>query len=194
MDPATGERIEDGPSVDPATGERRTAFVPGPREFLSRVADAAVDMPAGMLKNAGRLVQMVPGVAAATDAVFGLPAGASKQAMQPSNANQQAGGYLGDLALLAATGGAEAGGPILGRSAGYLSNPTVAQRGAVAAEDAAAFTADTYKAVKSALSTGPVTPDKVAGLIVKYGKSAVKAGLIGAGGYGAWETVKHLFL
>jgi len=164
------------------------------REFGSRLANAAVDVPIGMAKNLGRAVQMIPGVTAATDALYGLPKGASEQAMQPTNATQTAGGYVGDLALMAATAGAEAGGPILSKAAGYISNPTVKEQAVNAARQGAGFAADTVKAaVKAQLAKGPVTPEKVAELIVKYGKEAVKGALVTAGGYGTWRTVRHLF-
>lgn len=163
------------------------------KSFGGRMMDAAVDVPVGMVKNAGRMAQAIPGVAALTDKVYGLPEGSSKQSMQPTNDSQVAGGYLGDLALAVATGGAQVGGPIMGRAVGYISNPTVAERGMVAARDAADFGGSVFAAVKSQLASGPVTPEKVASLIVKYGKDVVKAGLIGAGGYGAWQTMKHLF-
>lgn len=165
------------------------------RTFGQRVADAAVDMPIGMIKNAGRMVQAIPGVTAATDALYGLPKGASAQAMQPSNTNQRVGGYLGDVALAAATAGAEVGGPILSRTAGYISNPTVAERAAAAASGPAQLAGDTITAIKAKLAAGgPVTPDKVASLVVKYGKDAVRAAVVAGGGYGAWQAVKHLLI
>jgi len=166
-------------------------------EFVRRMGNAALDVPIGAAKNLGRAVEMVPGFAEGTDLMFGLPAGASRQAMQPSNPTQTAGGYVGDAALLAATGGAEAGAPILSKTAGYISNPTVAERGLEAAKGAASFGADTVAAVRSQLTSGgPITADKVGGLIVKYGKEAVKLALVGIGGgagYEAWRAVRHLF-
>ena len=163
-------------------------------EFVRRMGKAALDVPIGAAKNLGRGVQMIPGVAAGTDALFGLPKGASVQAMQPSNPTQTAGGYMGDAALMAATGGAEVGGPILSKAAGYISNPTVAERGVEAAKGAASFGADTVAAVRAQLASGgPITAEKVAGLIVKYGKDAVKGALVTAGGYGTWRAVRHLF-
>ncbi len=161
--------------------------------FGKRMADAAIDMPAGMVKQAGRYAQMIPGVAAATDKVYGLPPGASRQAMEPSNLNQQVGGYLGDLAAVVATGGAEAGGPILSRTAGYVSNPTVAARGVATLGDAAKFTGDVAGLVRSQLAVGPLTPVKVASLITKYGKDTVALALKASLGYGAYQAFKHLF-
>lgn len=162
--------------------------------FGERVANAAIDMPVGMVKQAGRLVQMIPGVAAATDKVYGLPEGASKQAMQPANLNQKVGGYLGDVALAVATAGAEAGPAIASRTAGYISNPTIAERGIATLGDAARFSGDVVNLVKANLvSGGPVTPAKVAGLITKYGKDAVKFAIKGSLGLGAYEAYKHLF-
>ncbi len=183
-------------STDPNVGEavEPVSFVPKTaKEFLQRLAGAAVDVPVGMVKSAARMGQMIPGMTAATDKLYGLPAGASEQSTQPTNATQAAGGLLNDVALAVATGGAEVGGPIIGRTAGYLSNPTVAQRGAVAAGRATDFTANVATALRTQLSSGPVTPEKVASLIVKYGKDAVKGAIVAGGGYGAWQAVKHLF-
>lgn len=163
------------------------------KEFLGRMGKAALDMPIGAAKNLGRAVQMIPGVAAGTDKLYGLPAGESAKAMQPSNANQEAGGILGDVALAAATAGAEAGPAIAGKAIGYVSNPTVAQRASAAIEPAANFASETVSAIQKSLTAGPVTPEKVAGLIVKYGKEAVKGAVVAGGGYGAWQAVRHLF-
>lgn len=161
------------------------------KDFLDRMGKAAIDVPIGALKNLGRAVQMVPGVTAATDKVYGLPAGASAQSMQPTNAAQTAGGYVGDAALIAATGGAEVAGPVL--KAGQLfGRPTVAELGMDAIKSGASFAGDTVKAIGAKLATGPVTAEKVADLVVKYGKDAVRAAVIGGGGYGAWTAVKHL--
>lgn len=176
-------------------GKKEPAFAPSdPKEFVSRMGQAALDVPIGAAKNLGRAVQMIPGVATATDKMFGLPEGASKQAMQPTNPTQTAGGYVGDAALMAATAGAEAGPAILSRTAGYASNPTIAAR--IAASAPAQFAADTAAAVRSQLATGPITPDKVAKMITTYGKDAVKLGIVGLGGaagYEVWRAVRHLF-
>lgn len=161
------------------------------KDFIGRMGKAALDVPIGAFKNLGRAVQMVPGVTAATDAAYGLPAGASAQAMQPTNATQTAGGYIGDAALLAATGGAEVAGPVV-RAGQMFGRPTVAELGMNAIKSGASFTGDTVKAIGAKLATGPVTADKVADLVVKYGKDAVRAAVIGGGGYGAWTAVKHL--
>lgn len=150
------------------------------KEFLGRMGKAALDMPIGAAKNLGRAVQMIPGVAAGTDKLYGLPSGESAKAMQPSNANQEAGGILGDVALAAATAGA-------------VSNPTVAQRASAAVGPAANFASETVSAIQKSLTAGSVTPEKVAGLIVKYGKEAVKGAVVAGGGYGAWQAVRHLF-
>ncbi len=176
-----------GPSFVPKTGG----------EFLSRMKDAAIDIPIGAAKNLGRAVQMVPGFAAGTDRIFGLPEGASEKAMQPTNATQTAGGYVGDAALIAATGGAEIGAPVI-RAGQVFGRPTVAD---IAINDvakpAAEFGGETVKAITAKLTSGgPVTADKVADLIVKYGKDAVKLGIVGvggAGGYELWRAVRHLF-
>lgn len=176
-----------GIGTEASASEKEPAFVPGTPEFIKRMGQAAIDVPIGAAKNLGRAVQMIPGVAAGTDKLFGLPAGASREAMQPSNATQTAGGYVGDAALIAATGGAEAGGPMISRTAGYVSNPTIAGR-------ASGFAGDTIAAVRAQLSAGgPVTPEKVAKLIVEHGKDVVKAALVTAGGYSTWRAVRHLF-
>jgi hypothetical protein len=155
--------------------------------------DAAIDVPVGMAKQLGRYAQVVPGVAAATDALYGLPSGASKASMQPTNTTQKVGGYMADAALMAATAGAEAGAPILSRTAGYVSNPTVLRQAATAIEPATALAGDVAKALKASLSVGPPTAEKIAGLIIKYGKDAVKIGLTGTLGAGAYHAFKYLF-
>lgn len=162
--------------------------------FLKRMGDAAVDIPVGMAKQAARIGQMIsPGLPAITDKIYGLPPGASKQAAQPDNPNQKVGGYLGDLALAVASGGAEAGPALGSRTLGYISNPTVAERGVATLGDAARFTGDVGSLIKANLAVGPLTPAKVAGLITKYGGDAVKIALKGSLGLTAYEAFKHLF-
>lgn len=180
------------PELTIVKSEPEESFAPKTaKEFIERMGKAAIDVPIGAFKNLGRAVQMVPGVTAATDAAYGLPSGASAQSMQPSNASQTAGGYVGDAALMAATGGAEVAGPVL--KAGQLfGRPTVAELGMDAVKSGASAVGNTVKAIGAKLATGPVTPEKVADLVVKYGKDAVRAAVIGGGGYGAWTAVKHL--
>ncbi len=190
--------VPDGWEVVSAQKPIEPSFVPKTAaEFVSRMGRAALDVPIGAAKNIGRAVQMVPGFAEGTDQLFGLPEGASRQAMQPSNPTQTVGGYVGDAALIAATAGAEAGPAMLSRSAGYISNPTVGERAIELARPAAKFGSDTVAAITKRLaSSGPVTPDKVAKMIVEHGKDAVKLGIIGLGGaagYEAWRAVRHLF-
>lgn len=163
------------------------------RSFGKRLMDAAVDVPIGAVKNLGSAVQTIPGVATATDKLYGLPAGASKRAMEPTNATQTAGGYVGDLALMAATAGAEAGPAIMTRGMGYISNPTVLERAKSVAAPAAEVSADLVKAIGKRLVRGPLTTEKVADLIVTYGKDAVRLGLTGTLGYGAYRAFSHLF-
>ena len=161
--------------------------------FISRLKDAAVDMPIGMVKGAARIGQSIPGVTHATDYMFGLPKGASAQSTEPTNLNQKIGTYLTDVAMIPAAGAVEAGGPILTKTAGYVSNPTVAEQGIAKLGDAARFTGDVASLVKANLSTGQLTAPKVAGLITKYGAQAVKGALVGMFGAGAYEAYKHLF-
>lgn len=190
-----------GPKPSPALDAAFTEvlgekpFIPATAgDFVKRLGDAAVDVPVGMVKQAGRYAQMIPGVAAATDAVYGLPAGASKQSMQATNPNQQAGGVLTDLALGAAGAAAEAGPAVLSRTAGYISNPTVAERAITSAKDAAAFGGDVMNALKSKVASGGgLTADKVASLIATYGKQAAKGAITGAFGYGAYKAFENLF-
>lgn len=182
------------PELKIVKSEPDQPFIPNPKEFMNRVGDAMVNVPVGMVKQIGRYVQAVPGVAAATDKLYGLPEGASKAAMQPSNPTQKAGGYVADAALVAATAGAEAGAPLLTRTAGYVSNPTVLQKASAAVEPASSFAGDVVDALKYRLTSGgPITADKVAGLITKYGKDAVKAAMLGTVGYGSYRAFQHLF-
>lgn len=192
FDPSKPFDVTSTKSSPDETAAPSASFLPGPTEFLQRVGDAMVDVPVGMVKQAGRYVQAVPGVAAATDALYGLPAGASKASMQPTNPSQTAGGYLTDLAVAAGTAGAEAGPAIGGKAVGYVSNPTVAQRAIASGQKAADFGGDVASLLKAKLSTGPLTADKVAGLITTYGKTAVKLALSGTLGMGALKAFGHL--
>lgn len=54
------------------------------------------DLAKGFVKSAGRSVQAIPGVTAATDWAYGLPKGASEASMQPTNTAQKFGGYAED--------------------------------------------------------------------------------------------------
>lgn len=176
---------------------KKPAFIPSNKsEWLERLKAAAVDVPIGMVKGAARMGQMIPGMTTLTDAAYGLPKGMSEAAAQPRNANQEAGGYVNDAALIAATAGAEAGPAIMGRSAGYISNPTVAQRAGVAATEVGHFAADTLKAIQAELipsSGGAPMPDKVAKAVVKWGGRAVQAALTGAGIGWASKFYKDVF-
>lgn len=179
------------------------SFIPSDRsEWLERLKAAAVDVPVGMAKNAGRMIQAIPvpsrfgmtNAAQMADAAYGLSKGASEAAMQPSNATQEAGGYVADAAALAA-GAGEIGtaGKVWNRAEGWIENPAVRERVTATAKNAVGFAKDTASALKTELASGPLTPEKTAGLIVKYGKTAVKSAIVGAGGYGAWSAIKHLF-
>lgn len=164
------------------------------KEFLGRMGSAAVDMPIGMLKGAARIGQSVPGVSQATDWAFGLPKGASVKATEPSNLNQKVGTYLNDVAMIPALGAVDAGGPILSKAAGYISNPTAAEQAVNAARNVGSFAGDTMTALRAELTSGGMpAPEKVAGLILKFGKKAVATALIGSGLGAAWGAYKHLF-
>lgn len=181
------------PELTVVKSEPDEPFVPKTaKEFIDRMGKAAVDVPYGMLKGAARVGQSIPGVSQATDWAFGLPKGASEKETEPTNASQKAGTYLNDVALAVATVGAETGAPVV--KAGQLfGRSTVGELGMDAAKSGASAVGDTVKAIGAKLSTGgPVTPDKVADLVVKYGKYAVRTAVIGGGGYGAWTAVKHL--
>ncbi len=176
------------------------AFMPkNVGEFLSRMGAAAVDMPIGAFKNMGRMVQSVPipsrfgmtDAAKMADTVYGLPSGASSQAMQSTNDSQRVGSVLGDLALAVATAGAEAGGPILNRSQGYISNPTVAERLVGPAKNAAMMGTDVAKAIRAELAVAKGTPaEKIARASVKWGSRAVDAAIAGTALAGAYNLMK----
>jgi hypothetical protein len=125
-----------------------------------------------MVKTAGRLVQAIPGVTAATDALYGLPEGSSARAMQPTNTNERIGGYLGDLAL--SRGVLRSG---IGATGQAVINRGV-QTGARVLRSAA-----------EELSPAGLSPERIGQAIATYGKRAVADALIGAGLYGAY---KHL--
>lgn len=187
------------PALTIVKSEPTQTFVPANvKEFLDRVGKAAMDVPIGMAKGAGRMIQAIPigrtsggTVAEMTDRAYGLPSGASAQAMQPSNDTQRVGGAVGNAAL---AGAAEVGPAIAGRTIGYVSDPTIVQRVANIARGAADFSGETLNAIKSQLlSGGPPTPEKVASLVVTFGKKAVQAAVVGAGLGGGYSAIRHLF-
>ncbi len=193
--PLTIVKSEPLPVLSIVKSEPDQSFIPSTaKEWGQRLAAAAIDVPVGMAKNAGRMVQAIPGVTAATDAIYSLPKGASSQAMQPSNPTQEAGGYVADAAALAA-GAGEIGtaGKVWNRTEGWIDNPTVRERGIATIKDAVAFAADTVKAAQAELSGGELTPEKLGGLIAKYGKKTAGLAVKGALGLGAYEAYKKWF-
>jgi hypothetical protein len=161
---------------------------------LSDVVDVAI----GAFKQPGRLVQMIPGVAAATDKLYGLPSGASAQSMEPTNTAQRVGGIGADVAEMLGTGMAEAGVAYTRNALGqFVKAPYVQTVAGRAARAAAGPVADVMGGAANALKNelgfgGSVTAAKVGSLVGRYGAKAIKAAMYGAGlgaGYDAWEEL-----
>ena len=154
--------------------------------------DVLLDVWRGAIKQPGRLVQMIPGVARATDALYGLPPGASKEAMQPANPTEAVGGYLADAVEFAASLGAN-GGMVYTRGAdGKFTNaPYMSSVGGKVTQAARKTSTAVLKAIRAELGTKPLTTERVAEAAVRYGVKAVKAALIGLpGGYVLYKALK----
>lgn len=167
-------------------------------------ADALVEniknLGMGALKSAARVGQMIPGVAATTDAAFGLPSGASRTATEPSNTGEKVGGLAADAALTGAIGAADL--PMtMPNGVRLVNNKTVGQvvgqkiaAGSGAALDALeGVSRGAMQAVKAEIGTGPVTAEKVGALATKYGFKAVHAVLNGMGIGIAYDALKAMF-
>lgn len=153
------------------------------------LGDAAV----GALKQPGRLVQMVPGVTQATDWLFGLPKGASSQAMEPSSSAQKVGGYVAEGAEALAGANATVADPLA-----YPGATSAAEKLGKGAETAQRISVHAARAAAGELiGDGPVTEAKIGKAVGKYGVAAAKvalAGLIGGAAatkmWNAWSAVK----
>lgn len=155
--------------------------------------DVMLDVFRGALKQPGRLVQMIPGVARATDAIYGLPPGASKEAMQPANPTEAVGGYLADAVELAASLGAS-GGMVYTRNpkGQFVNAPKLVSIGGRATQAARKTSVAAWQALRAELAgSGPLTAEKVAAAAVKYGVKSVKLALQGLpGGYLLYKALK----
>ncbi len=181
----TGDRVPTEAELTEIFSKAGVATASAPteleRSFVGRMKDAAIDMPVGMVKGAARIGQSIPGVTQATDYMFGLPKGASEKSTEPTNLNQKVGTYLTDVAMIPALGAVETGGPILSKTAGYISNPNVVEHAKLLAQATAE------------LSKSALTSTTVRNLATKFGKEVAKSALRGAFGIGAYEAFKHLF-
>lgn len=91
------------------------------------------DVAKGFAKSAGRTVQMIPGVARGTDALFGLPPGSSAQSMEATNPAQKLGGYAESVVEMLPAGGAAKAAPgVLAKVAGVSKVRAVANLDAAA--------------------------------------------------------------
>jgi hypothetical protein len=153
----------------------------GMNKTVGDVGNDLLDAGVGFAKGAGRTIQMIPGVARGTDALFGLPSGSSAKAMESTNTAQELGGYAeGATELLAggAVGGARLAGTSVGRYGTALAkNLLPAQR---------------------SLPMGTMSAEKLAELTAKYGKEAVKKalqyGAAGLGTGGAFELGRRMLI
>ncbi len=161
----------------------------------------------GAIKQPGRLVQMIPGVTALTDKVYGLPTGASAKAMEPANTAEQVGGYAADLAELVGPAFAATGAKLALSAADVtrikaLVKGGMSQKAAVKAvvqlptyaSKAAGVIGDVsqgaVQAVKANIGVGgPITATKIGEMIGRYGYKAVKLGVQGAIGVTAGKAL-----
>lgn len=171
--------------ADAPTGRVDQRLEPNHRglsDNLSTLADVAV----GALKQPGRLIQMIPGVTKATDALYGLPAGSSAESMQAKTPAQEAGGAIADAAEVVAGGMAEAGNVVYTRNAvGQFTKAPYMQ--SVAGRVTDPMVAAARAAAKELSSTGPMTAERVGIAAAKYGKQAVKVGLGALGLHAFWK-------
>lgn len=189
----------DGPAPNTNAWTAGPAPTPSPTQSASpapyqTTGQIAKDVVAGVIKQPGRLVQMIPGVATATDKVFGLTPGSSAQAMQPTNTAQKIGGYVADAAEIAAGGAADSGMVYTRNAAGqFIKAPFMQSLAGKGAQMIGEVSQGAIQAAKTALlGSGPVTTTKIGALVGKYGVAAVKAAMTGLGlgaGYEAWEKL-----
>lgn len=150
---------------------------------IADVGKAGLDVAIGAFKQPGRIVQMVPGVTALTDKLYGLPEGSSEKAMQPTNTTQEVGGLAADVGEMAA-GGAASG--VL-KPAMALTDMSVfpVEAGSYASRAAGLAQRMTgglmTAARKDLMNGGPITAEKIGAVAYKYGKTAAKYAAIGLG-------------
>lgn len=162
-----------------------------------KVAEDLKNVAIGAIKQPGRLVQGAASgllnvdFPAITDRAYGLPSGASAQAMQPENTAQKVGGYLADAAEVAGAGAADAG--IVGSRYGVGTSTQAGRILTRATEIGSDVSQGAIAAAKSILlSGGPVTAEKIGAAVSKYGIDAAKLALKGLGlgaGLEAWKYV-----
>ncbi len=178
----------------PAAKDKGTAIYSNRPTTLADVGKGAMDVAIGAFKQPGRIVQMVPGVTALTDTLYGLPPGSSEKSMQPTNTAQEVGGAAADIAEMVA-GGAASG--VL-KPAMALTDMSVfpveagsyASRAAGLAQRITGGLVDRARA--DLMNGGPVTEKKLLDVAYKFGKGAAK---IAAYSYGAgkiWEATREL--
>lgn len=165
-----------------------------PKENPS-IGTMAKDVVIGAIKQPGRLVQAIPGVTALTDKLYGLPPGASEQSMQPTNTAQEVGGYVADAAEIAGAGAADAGMVYTRNALGQFTRaPYMGSVAGKALDIGSRVSQGAIAAVRTSLGVnGPITAEKIGGLVGRYGVKAVKAAMYGAGigaGWEAWEALK----
>lgn len=160
------------------------------------------NLGAGAIKTAAGIGQLIPGMTQATDAIYGLPKGASSRATQPSNTGQKVGGFALDAVLAGATGAAMLpAGPITPGASVSSALVNMVEPITDAIGNAARPTVDvvsrmSHAALKGAyeglVGKGPVTAEKIGALVAKYGVNAVKLAAQGLGlgaGYEAWRAL-----
>lgn len=153
--------------------------------------DNAANVALGAAKKAARVGQMIPGVSAATDTLYGFQPGTSERFTQPSNTAQKVGGFLTDAALIGATGAADI--PTSAPPGTRMIQPKsfadwIATKVGNATADAETVTKEALEgARKELIGKGPLTAEKVGATVAKYGKRAVA---LAAGTLGIRELLK----
>ncbi len=171
---------------------------PAAKAPASSAASIAADLAIGAVKQPGRLVQMIPGVAPLTDKLYGLPPGSSAKAMEPTNTAQQLGGTAATVAETVA-GGMASG--IVNPNIAYTRNaigqfvkaPYVQSYAGKAIGTLGDVASGTFAGLRNELlGTKAITATRVGELVARYGKGIVKSALAGAGlkaGWDAWEDL-----